>query len=289
MSKMISIFILSLFPFLYVSSQKIDKSKVVLAINCGGDEYVDSNGITYEEDNYFDTGKTSDHGLNYDISNTEDQELYQTERWSPDTLTYSLPLRNPGKYVLILKFSEVYFQRANEKIFDIALGKNTVIKNLDIFAKVGHAAALDEFIEFELKSNGKVFINESKELKEAYDSKEKVLKLKFLKGKRDNPKINAILLIKGGIKDTNYAEKKKQIDETNKKKKQEENKKYAVELRHHPDEVFEEETLLNEDIDTLNIVENTNIMSIFNTKPGFGILASVVVFFVFNHGIDLII
>ena len=66
-------------------------------------------------------------------------------------------------------------------------------------------------------------------------------------------------------------------------------KKYILELKHHSDEVFEEETVLDKDIDILNIVENTNVMSIFNTKPGFGILVSVIVFFVFKHGIDLII
>ena len=74
-------------------------------------------------------------------------------------------------------------------------------------------------------------------MKGAYDNKEKVLILEFLEGKRDNPKINAILLIKRGIKDTNYAEKK------NKLMKQEENKKYTLELRHHSDEIFAEETL----------------------------------------------
>ena len=92
-----------------------------------------------------------------------------------------------------------------------------------------------------------------------------------------------MLFNKWGIKDTNYAEKKNKLME------QEENKKYALELRRHSDEIFEEETLLNEDIDTLNIVENTNRMSIFNTNPGSGISASVVVFFVFNYGINLII
>ena len=39
--------------------------------------------VAYEEDNYYDSGKTSDHGLNYDILNTEDQELYQRIKLSP--------------------------------------------------------------------------------------------------------------------------------------------------------------------------------------------------------------
>ena len=180
-------FLLTLLLFVSLSEQKINKNQVVLAINCGGDEYSDVNGIVYSEDKYYDRGTTSDHGLNYDISGTDDMDLYQTERWSPDTLTYSLPVKEEGKYVLILKFSEVYFQSAGDKIFDVALGKKTVLKNLDIFAKVGKAAALDEFIEFEIK-NRKVYVDRT-EAKNAYDADKKVLRVKFIKGPKDNPKI----------------------------------------------------------------------------------------------------
>ena len=89
-------------------SCKMDASKVIAAINCGGDEYTDSNGITYDNDKYFLGGTSSDHGLNYHIKNTEDEILYQTERWCSETLTYSIPLKSNinGKYVLNLKFSE---------------------------------------------------------------------------------------------------------------------------------------------------------------------------------------
>ena len=78
-------------------------------------------------------------------------KLYQTERLSSETLTYSLPLKSNinGKYVLILKFSEVYF---NSKIFNVALGKENIIKNLDIYAKVGKAEAYDEYIKFEIRN-----------------------------------------------------------------------------------------------------------------------------------------
>jgi len=65
-------------------------------------------------------------------------------------------LKKNGKYVLILKFSEVYFNSAGEKIFDINLGDKNVVKDLDIFSKVGKATAYDEYIEFELK-DGKVY------------------------------------------------------------------------------------------------------------------------------------
>ena len=59
-------------------------------------------------------------------------------------------MKYQGKFVVILKFSEVYFNNADEKVFDIAIGKKIVSKNLDVFAKVGKAAAHDEYIECEL-------------------------------------------------------------------------------------------------------------------------------------------
>ena len=65
-------------------------------------------------------------------------------------------MKKDGKYVLVLKFSEVYFNNNGEKIFDINLGEGNVVKDLDIFSKVGKVCAYDEFIEFELK-NGIVY------------------------------------------------------------------------------------------------------------------------------------
>jgi hypothetical protein len=53
----------------------------------------------------------------------------------------------------VLKFSEVYFNSPTEKIFDVAIGKETVIKHIDIYSKVGKATAYDDFVEFELKNN----------------------------------------------------------------------------------------------------------------------------------------
>ena len=63
-----------------------------------------------------------------------------------------------GKHVLVFKFSEVYFNSPNEKVFDVQIGKEIVLKQIDIYGKVGKASALDEFVEFEVKE-GKVFIN----------------------------------------------------------------------------------------------------------------------------------
>ena len=49
----------------------------------------------------------------------KDQEVYQTERWSNEDFYYNIPVKSEGKYVVIFKFSEVYFNAPGEKIFDV--------------------------------------------------------------------------------------------------------------------------------------------------------------------------
>ncbi len=261
-----------------ISSSKLDPSKVVHAINCGGYPYTDKAGISYSSDKFFDGGKTSDYGMNYDISNTDDMIIYQTERWSSETLTYSLPLKGDGIYTLILKFSEVYFTRANEKVFDIALGKKTVVKNLDIYEKVGKGNAYDEYVEFILKNN-KIYFN-GNECNYAYENEQ--LKLKFLKGSKDNPKINGILLYKGKKIETDYAEVKKKAEENKRKMLNVEKKKINLDLRHHPDENYDDEVLANIDINELKKREERGFLNLLQTKLGMFTVGSIVIFFILN-------
>ncbi len=64
---------------------------------------------------------------------------------------------------------------------------------------------MDEYVEFEIRNKQVYYQN--KNCGKALDGENLVIN--FMKGKRDNPKINAILLIKGTLKDTDYSEKKK--------------------------------------------------------------------------------
>jgi hypothetical protein len=266
-----------LLPLLITS--KLELSKVIHAINCGYFEYyTDKNGIVYSPDKFFDGGKTSDYGINYDISNTDDMIIYQTERWSSETITYSLPIKEEGIYTLILKFSEVYFTRANEKVFDIALGKKTVIKNLDIYDKVGKGVAYDEYIEFTLKNN-KIYF-EGKECNNAFENQE--LKVKFVKGSKDNPKVNGIILYKGNKLQTDYIEVKKRADENKRKLLNREKKKLNLDLRHHPDENYDDETLANIDINELKKREQRGFLNLLETKLGMFTLISIGIFFILN-------
>ena len=275
------LFLLStIFKFI---SCKIDVTKVIAAINCGGNEYLDSNGVKYEADNYYNGGSSSDHGLSYSIKNTDDGDLYQTERWSSETLTYSLPLKPTinGKYVLVLKFSEVYFNNKREKIFNVALGKEYIIKDLDIYAKVGKAEAYDEYIEFEIRNRQVYYKN--KNCNKALDGDNLILN--FLKGKADNPKINAILLIKGTLKDTDFNEKKKKDEENRKKKMKQLKREELINLRHDADELYDEDQLNDENF---AVKKDTGFFSIFSTPLGIYIGGSLVLFGILNYLIDKI-
>ena len=266
----------------YISC-KLDPKKVIVAINCGGSEYTDSNGIKYIEDKYFNGGTSSDHGLSFNIRNTDDELLYQTERWSSETLTYSLPLKSNinGQYVLILKFSEVYFNNKGEKVFNVAFGKDTIIKNLDIYKKVGKAEAYDEYIEFEIRNKNVYYKNKS--CYKALDG-DKLL-VNFVKGNADNPKINAILLIKGNLSNTDYTEKRQKDEENRKKKIKQLKREELINLRHDADELYDEDQLNDE---YFTIKKDTGFFSIFSSPLGIYIGGSLVLFGVLNYLIDKI-
>ena len=188
---------------IYINT-KLSPSNVEIAINCGGPEFRTKSGVTYQKDNYFEGGEASDFGMNSEIKNTKDKEIYQTERWSSKDLDYNIPLKKDGKYVLVLKFSEVYFNSKGEKVFDFKIGDTTILENIDIFEKVGKNNAYDEYIEFELKKN-KIYVD-GKEAVNGYDEDNKKLQISFDKKEADNPKINAILIVRGTLKDTDYDE-----------------------------------------------------------------------------------
>ena len=185
-------------------NSKLKPSNVEIAINCGVPEFRTKAGVTYQKDNYFNGGEPSDFGTNSEIKNTKEKEIYQTERWSTEDLVYNIPLKKPGKYVLVPKFSEVYFNNKNEKVFDFKFGDETILENIDIYSKVGKNNAYDEFIEFELK-NKQIYV-EGKQLKNGYDEENKTIKITFVKKEIDNPKVNAILIIRGTLKDSDYDE-----------------------------------------------------------------------------------
>lgn len=174
------------------ASQAFGLGEVIFALNAGGDAFTDSYGIRYRKDHLTD-GTPSDYGKMIEIKRVwdGDKSLYETERYHLDTFGYSIPMPSgDGDYVLWLKFCEVWFNGENLKVFDVALNDAVVIEGLDIFKKVGRGVAHDEVIPFQVRKNtiiingkGTNFNNE--------------IRVDFLKGPRDNPKVNAIIVLKG--------------------------------------------------------------------------------------------
>ena len=91
--------------------------EIVYAVNCGGDAHVDGSGIGYAAD-LLRVGTASDYGKQLIISRVppSDQILYQTERYHTATFGYDIPVQEDGVYLLVLKFSEVYFNAPGMKV-----------------------------------------------------------------------------------------------------------------------------------------------------------------------------
>lgn len=180
--------LLSLHPLLS------DAYKMVYALNCGGQKFTDSYGVRYKADTS-KVGIVSEFGKTLAISRTrpEDMGLYQTERYHTSSFSYEVPIKEDGEYVLILKFSEVYFTFVGGKVFDVMLNhQHPVVHDLDIFAKVGKAVAHDEVVSFSVE-NGQLTVGEDSS---DFDG---TLNIEFSKGSADNPKCNAIVVLKGPV------------------------------------------------------------------------------------------
>jgi hypothetical protein len=90
------------------------KEDVVFAINCGAEkEVTDLSGIKYSADKFHEGGVASGEGKNHRWI-VPNSEVYQTERWGKGPkFTYRIPITEAGKFALVLKFSEVYFDMPN--------------------------------------------------------------------------------------------------------------------------------------------------------------------------------
>ncbi|MBN3282565.1 MLEC protein, partial [Polyodon spathula] len=171
--------------------------RVIWAVNCGGEAHTDAHGIQYKKDPLEGKlGKASDYGMRLPIlrSSPEDQILYQTERYNEDSFSYEVPIREEGEYVVVLKFAEVYFAQSQQKVFDVKLNSHFVVKDLDIFDKVGHSTAHDEIVPFSIVK-GKLSVNGEVS---TFNGK---LTVEFVKGYYDNPKVCGLYVMKGTVED----------------------------------------------------------------------------------------
>ncbi|CAG9314789.1 unnamed protein product [Blepharisma stoltei] len=260
-----------LFPLLFSLVLSLDPKLVKYAVNCGGDSIVAPDGVTYIQDNGFSSGTASDYGKQFPIRLTRDTEIYQTERYDEQDFTYTVPIKEEGNYVLILRFSEVYFSYPDAKIFHVRIGDTYIVKQLDIFSKVGKAAAYDEFIEFTYEA-GKLKIKEKVVQGGISNGK---MTITFEKGPKDNPKINAIVLVKGGLEDTHQFEQNQALARIQKERiaaQQQAREKVNKEERK---EVLDDTDFESYEQEIHTIEESDSLLSVIMSGPGLVIIGII--------------
>lgn len=122
-------------------------------INAGGTDYTDGSGTEWEADRSYTTGgygyvggKT--YATSDPISGTDDDALFQSERWGMSSYRFDVP---DGRYDIELLFAEVYYKYTNKRLFDVSIEGSAVLSALDLVVEAGHDVALRyEFTEIEV-------------------------------------------------------------------------------------------------------------------------------------------
>jgi len=115
-----------------VESSSDPPGNTVIAINAGGPDFVAADGTSYVADQNFTGGSTF--SLTDPIDGTEDDTLYQSERWG--TFSYEIPIAD-GTYDVTLQFAEIYFDQTGERVFDVQVEGDPAVTDLDIVAEAG--------------------------------------------------------------------------------------------------------------------------------------------------------
>ncbi len=120
-----------------------------LRVEAGGGVYTDSSSNIWQADRAYTSGSwgfygpnyTDDRGTGYAINGTEDDRIYQTQRYSLSG--YRVDLGN-GTYTVILHFAETYsgITGSGQRVFDVLIEGQLALDNLDIYAEAGHSTAL---------------------------------------------------------------------------------------------------------------------------------------------------
>ncbi|NJM56163.1 MAG: hypothetical protein HC857_00085 [Synechococcales cyanobacterium RU_4_20] len=106
----------------------------IVRINAGGGAYTDRNGNLWSADRYFTGGNVA--STQAAIANTQDDPLYQSERWLRN-LAYAVPVAANGDYQVTLKLADFWANAAGDRIFDLSAEGRKVLDDVDVFAQAG--------------------------------------------------------------------------------------------------------------------------------------------------------
>ncbi|WP_435345838.1 malectin domain-containing carbohydrate-binding protein [Haloarchaeobius sp. HRN-SO-5] len=124
----------------------------VYAVNAGGPNYTAVDGTEYVSDASFGgsfSGSAGTSSTTWAIGNTEDDTLYQTERYG-DPLSYAMPV-DDGTYNVTLQFAEIWHTsqtggagddaggdgEVGDRVFDVSIEGQQVLSDYDIYQDVG--------------------------------------------------------------------------------------------------------------------------------------------------------
>lgn len=114
-------------------------------VNAGGPAYTGTDGRQWPADRAYSPGGWGHvAGNSYQrrnpIAGTDDDAIYQTERWGLQAYRFTVPAA--GSYSVALHFAEIHFNAAGKRVFSIAIEGETVLRSFDIFAVIGSNTAL---------------------------------------------------------------------------------------------------------------------------------------------------
>jgi hypothetical protein len=113
-------------------------------INIGGSAYTAQDGTQFSPDAKYKPGQSGYIGGNLSISTGriaghDDDKLFQSGRWGFQQYKFQVP---PGLYQVKLYFAETFFKAPLKRVFDLKINGKPLIKDLDIFDRVGNHRAL---------------------------------------------------------------------------------------------------------------------------------------------------
>lgn len=127
----------------------------VLRVNCGSDKaYTDKDGNTWKADRQLRRNSPSHlWGATWSgtvtrtarpIANTDDPEIYLTERYRMERYRFPIP---PGRYTVRLHFAETWHQEPGSRMFAVSLNQRKVLDRFDPAREAGgvNAAVVREF------------------------------------------------------------------------------------------------------------------------------------------------
>ena len=129
-----------------------------MKINAGelNSEYIDTTSNTWVTDTNYDGGNT--YNVTDPIDGTDNDTLYQTERWG-NTLNYTFSdLDDSIQYQIVLHFAEIWFDSQNSRIFNVSINGIDKLLNYDILTEVPKFSAVTKTYNV-TPQNGEIVIN----------------------------------------------------------------------------------------------------------------------------------